>query len=75
MNGIGKRAAEAIRKTASEKDTSYAVELARAGVSREQLYQWEHGKCNPTGMLLQRMALAGYDVHYILTGKERVNEN
>ena len=72
---IGRRAAEAIRRTANENGTSYGFELDCAGVSREQLYQWEHGKCDPTGILLQRMALAGYDVHYILTGKEYKNVN
>lgn len=66
---IGKRAAEAIRKKANDNDTSYAVELRRICISREQLYQWEHGKCDPTGKMLQQMALAGYDVVWILTGR------
>ena len=75
MGEIGKRAADAIRRTAEKNGTSYAFELDCIGVSREMLYSWEHRKYEPTGKKLQGMAHAGYDVHYILTGKERTNEN
>ena len=71
MGEIGRRAAAEIRRTASENDTSYAVELLRIGVFREQLYQWEKDICDPTGKLLRGMALGGYDVRYILTGERK----
>lgn len=67
---IGERAAAEIRRTASKNDITYSAELCRIGIGREQLYQWERGKCNPTGVILQRMALAGYNVMYILLGDE-----
>lgn len=75
MGEIGKRAAEAIRRTAKENETTIQFELDCIDVSREMLYSWERSKYEPTGKKLQGLALAGYDVHYILTGKERTYVN
>ena len=65
---IGKRAAEAIRQTAYNNDSDYEDELKRLNISRQMLYGWERNNFVPTGKTLQILALAGYDVHYILTG-------
>lgn len=73
MGVIGKRAAKAIRARASLKNTFYGFELDRLQLTRQSLYQWEHGKGDPFADALARMANAGYDVVYILTGKENKN--
>ena len=69
MGEIGKRAAEAVRAMASKNDTHIGFELNCIKMHREQLWQWEHNKCDPSVYRLQQMALNGYDVHYILTGE------
>ena len=66
---IGKRAAAEIRQRAHEEDTFYAAQMARLDVTREQLSCWERGDGAPAAGTLQRMALLGYDVIYILTGE------
>jgi hypothetical protein len=35
------------------------------------LHQWNTGKHTPSAPILRRMALDGYDVHYILTGERK----
>lgn len=75
MGIIGKRAAEAIRQMANHNETSYEFELDCLKVSRETLYQWEHGKSDPRASALANMALAGYDTHYILTGESNDNRD
>lgn len=70
MGIIGRRAAEYIRKTAIENETSFEFELNCLKIFRTTLWQWENDKSEPSGKCLKRMADAGYDVNYILTGKE-----
>lgn len=74
MGIIGKRAAEAIRQTAIQNETSYIFELDCLEMKRETLYQWEHGISDPRAQTLANMALAGYDVLYILTGVKNNGE-
>lgn len=73
MDNIGKRAALAILGRVGNHDLG--MELDRLELTRQCLYQWEVGKHAPGGKMLRKMALAGYDVIYILTGKETKNEN
>ena len=67
---IGARAAKAIyNRQDSEHDLDdvlYELELTRAS-----LWQYTHGKHAPSGLILRRMALAGYDIYYILTGERK----
>lgn len=66
---IGIRAAQLVRKHGN-----YADEVRRLGLRIRNIYDWEHG-ATPSGYALQSLALHGYDVHYILTGHRKVNEN
>lgn len=70
MKTIGERAAEAIRGRAVLNRTKLGEELDKLGVSRTVLHNWDKGIFDPTAYYLQQMAFAGYDVIYILTGKE-----
>ena len=69
MGDIAKRAAEVIRQRVGK----YRVydEMDRLEITRQCFNHWEKGKHTPSGKVLQRMALAGYDVHYILTGERK----
>ena len=69
MDKIGKRAAEEILQRVGN-HRSMEKELDRLQLTRQGLHQYETGKHIPSGKVLQRMALAGYDVHYILTGEK-----
>ena len=68
MKEIGVRAMKAIyNRISSEKsleDLLFDLELNRA-----TLWQWEKNNHTPNGHTLRKMALAGYDVVYILTGE------
>lgn len=71
MGEIGRRAAAEIRRVAHENGTSYADEMDFIQMHRSQLWQWEHDVADPVAKPLSRMALAGYDIHYILTGERK----
>lgn len=71
MGEIAKRAAAEIRRTAHENGLSYADEFKITGVSRNCLYGWEHSYPEPTANKLKGLALAGYDIYYILTGERK----
>lgn len=73
METIGQRAAMAIRNRAKEKRTLLETELANVDVSRKVLCDWENYNRNPQAYFLQQMALAGYDIYWILTG-EKMND-
>ena len=65
---IGERAARAIKTRVASNGTSLKVELAELSVSYAMFNHWEHGRFSPSAFFLRRMALAGYDVVWILTG-------
>lgn len=69
METIGQRAAKAIRNRAKKNGTLLEDELLNVNVSRRVLCGWERSKRNPQAYFLQQMALAGYDVYWILTGR------
>lgn len=71
---IGKRAAEEIRRRASREDTYYVDQYAALGLAQSTLASWECRGCAPRAVHLARMAEAGYDVIYILTGKRTKKE-
>jgi hypothetical protein len=65
--GIGARAFELVSATGS-----VTREMRRLGLHRNKAYDWAGGKV-PGGRALQAMALAGYDVIYVLTGRRSRN--
>ena len=70
---IGERAAHLIRVKATMKGISIEEECANIGASRKVYRDWKKMGRNPTAYFFQQMALAGYDVIWILTGKENKN--
>lgn len=75
METIGERAAKSIRERAALNGTSLRKECAKLDMQIRVFWGWHYGQANPSAYFLQQMALAGYDVMYILTGKEKANEN
>ena len=47
-------------------------ECKALGLSKNMYYNWRDGVCAPSARALRHMALRGYDVLYILTGKQSV---
>lgn len=70
MNEIGLRAAKEIY---SRQDFEHKIDdiLDEIELTRTSLWQYKTGKYTPSGVILRRMALAGYDVIYILTGERK----
>jgi hypothetical protein len=70
MNEIGVRAAkEVYSRVNSEHDINEVLD--EAGLVLAQVWQWKQKKHIPGGKSLRKMALAGYDIHYILTGERK----
>lgn len=67
---IGERAAREIKSRAPR--GKLMEELKRLDVS-DTFYRWVRGEADPSAYYLQKLALAGYDVIYILTGKENLH--
>jgi hypothetical protein len=65
---IGERAARAIKARAPR--GKLTDELKRLGINTWVFYDWKNDRSDPSAYNLQSLALAGYDVIYILTGKE-----
>ncbi len=70
MKNIGIRAAKEIY---NRQDSEHNMDdlLNEIELTRVSLWQYSKGKNVPSGQVLQRMALAGYDVIYILTGERK----
>lgn len=65
---IPERAAlEVLRRVGDEKKSN-SRELDKIQLSERLLHRWIKAQCIPGGYFLQQMALAGYDIYYILTG-------
>lgn len=65
---IGGRAYEVIKERSEKNGTKLGYEYRKIYVSGEAVYGWLNKGCNPSAGVLQQMALAGYDVYYVLTG-------
>ena len=66
---IGERAAKEITKRAFMKGIASYKEAENMGITSCMLSGWRM-KYNPSAYYLRQMALAGYDVIYILTGEK-----
>ena len=71
MYDVSKRAAAAIDERAKRSEKRLEQERARLGISKQLYRNWKSGRNVPSGYFLQQMAMAGYDVHYILTGVKK----
>lgn len=67
---IGERAAKAIRDRVAQNDTTLTKELDEITASRRVLNGWEEKGRNPNAYFLQQMALNGYDIMWILVGRD-----
>lgn len=72
---IGERTAEVIRDRATQERTTLEVQLQKINVCRKVYGDWKYRGWNPSAYFLQQMALAGYDVFYVLTGEKKNAEN
>ncbi len=70
MDKIGIRIAQAIRERAHQSGTKFYEERRKLDISAQNIYNWTKGGFLPTAYYLREMALAGYDVHWILTGRK-----
>ena len=70
MGEIGKRAAAAIREIAHKKDQTYTRAAMDIGISRQSMAQWENSEREPTSIAIQKLALAGCDIYWILLGRK-----
>jgi transcriptional regulator with XRE-family HTH domain len=66
---IGERAVKEIKKRAVKNGISLSQEASKIEIGSSNLSEWKKSR-NPNAYFLQQMALAGYDVIYILTGRE-----
>lgn len=68
---IGQRAAHAVKVRAWKEETSFFAQCRKIDVFDAQLRAWAAGKANPCAVTLANMYEAGYDIVWILTGKEQ----
>ena len=71
MDSIGERAVKAIKRHV--KKGELGIELKNLDIPTCTFNSWMNGRNNPSAYYLKRMTLAGYDVIWILTGKENKN--
>lgn len=64
---IGERAVKEIKKRARQNNVSMSKQASELYITSVHIAHWMDGM-NPSAYYLQQMALAGYDVIYILTG-------
>lgn len=70
MENIGVRCTNEIMNRIDSEHSLTDI-LNEIEVQRASLCFWTQKKHTPGGKTLRRMALAGYDVHYILTGERK----
>ena len=68
MESIGQRAAKEIMRRVKYGNVNF--EMERMKIPLNNFYGWANGSRNPSANFLRQMALAGYDVYYILTGEK-----
>lgn len=66
---VALRALQMIERRAEKEGVCVSYLLRRIGAGRELLYRWRHNKNDISAYYLQQMALDGYDINYILTGR------
>jgi len=65
---ISTRAWKAVAQEAKLRKTSVRRECDRLGIDPHTVYQWKNGIASPSAFVLQILALAEYDVIWILKG-------
>lgn len=70
MKDIGVRAAKEVYNRQNAERSLDDV-LDEIGSNRQRIWSWHNRKANPSAYCLRIMALAGYDVYYILIGERK----
>jgi hypothetical protein len=70
MENIGVRAAKEVYNRIDAEHSINDV-LSEIDITIASAWQWRNKKHVPGGKALRRMALAGYDINYILTGERK----
>ena len=70
LRTVGERAAQVIMAQATIKGIPIEKELETIGANRKIYRDWKKCGRNPQAYYLTQMALAGYDMMWILTGIE-----
>lgn len=70
LDTIGKRAAWALDERCVQTRVRKKVEYEKLCLDYSLVSNWRQGACNPDAFALQQMALNGYDVFWILTGRK-----
>ena len=68
MDKINRRAVDAIEERAQRNGVRVSKEYRKLDMSPNVWHSWKYLKYAPSAYFLRQMALAGYDVLYILTG-------
>lgn len=68
MDKVNKRAVAAIEERAKQNGVRASKEYKKLDISYNVWHSWKHKGFQPSSYFLRQMALAGYDVMYILTG-------
>lgn len=72
---IGERAVQEIRRHAGTPNVrNIRKELAKLDIPDSSYRGWRNGETSPSAFYLAKMAIAGYDVLWILTGEKREDE-
>lgn len=66
---VGQRAVLAIQRRV--RHGKVKPELDRLTIPQSSYHRWKSGEQSPQWFWLQQLALAGYDVHWILTGQKQ----
>ena len=69
---ISIRAVQQIEQRAKEQSVPVPALLRRIEAYREIFWRWKRDKNDISAHYLRKMALDGYDVIYILTGKKEI---
>lgn len=72
LETVGQRAAKEIqRRVIMSAAGRTAPFMKRLGLDRKLFYTWINGGSDPSAAALRVLALEGFDIYYILTGKRK----
>jgi len=69
---ICRRAAAEVVRLAEKRKIPKSVMMRQMGLNRQLWYDWQHGDAAPGSDSLSRLAWAGANIDYILTGRQKM---
>ena len=70
---IGQRMAQALENRAKENGITSKQECEKLNIPYDTFRDWHKRSVCPSTYYLRKLALAGYDVYWILTGERKKN--